>query len=575
MQAIYDLPIKKKLILLMLIISSVSALLTGVGTIIYERHRYKQEIVRDVSAQAEIVGAASAVAMAFGDEQVARETLSALRGIRSIECACIFTADGKELAHYSSLGKPCTMKPAAEGGYFQGGKFIWSQSVKFGNDVVGSVLFCYDPHRYRMRMYANGAIALCVILFALFVAVMLASRLQKYASDPVLELAGTAQAVATSKDYSVRAPIRSKDEIGNLARTFNEMLLQIQKSDAATRASEERFRQLAENICEVFWLTNPDKTETLYVSPAYERIWGRSTEALYAQPSAWLDAIHPEDRERVREAATTQHTGAYDEEYRIVAPDGSVRWIRDRAFPIRDENGVVYRIAGIAEDITERKRLQHQILEISEREQRRIGQDLHDGLSQHLTGLRMIATALERGLEESKHPLAQQASTIRDLISQAIGQTRSLARGLSPVHMGIEGLILSLQKLAEGVELQTGVSCTFRSTPFMTIDDTFVATHLYRITQEAVNNAIRHGRASSVVISLECNSDHGWLTISDNGVGMSAKARRGEGMGLHIMSDRAQMIGGALIVSAGPNGGTVVTCSFKQNPPVKQKEQNA
>jgi len=129
------------------------------------------------------------------------------------------------------------------------------------------------------------------------------------------------------------------------------------KAAAALAESEFRFRQLTENITEVFWLTDPSRNEMLYVSPAYEKIWDRSCEALYASPREWLDAIHPEDRQRVLEATIAkQAQGGYDEEYRIVRPDGSIRWVRDRAFPVADPEGRVYRIAGVAEDITEQKR---------------------------------------------------------------------------------------------------------------------------------------------------------------------------------------------------------------------------
>jgi len=118
--------------------------------------------------------------------------------------------------------------------------------------------------------------------------------------------------------------------------------------------SEQRFRQLAENIHEVFWITTPDMSRVIYISPSYEAIWGRSCESLYAAPRDWLEAIHADDRKRVLEAATNQLSRSeYDEEYRIVRPDGAIRWIRDRAFPVRDESGEVYRIAGIADDITE------------------------------------------------------------------------------------------------------------------------------------------------------------------------------------------------------------------------------
>lgn len=122
------------------------------------------------------------------------------------------------------------------------------------------------------------------------------------------------------------------------------------------RQSEERFRQMAENITEVFWMTNPDKNELLYVSPGYEKIWGRSRDDIYQRPATWMDAIHEDDRERVvKSAVTRQVSGSYDEEYRIIRPDGTVRWIRDRGFPIKDATGRVYRITGIAEDITGRK----------------------------------------------------------------------------------------------------------------------------------------------------------------------------------------------------------------------------
>jgi PAS domain S-box-containing protein len=131
------------------------------------------------------------------------------------------------------------------------------------------------------------------------------------------------------------------------------------------RESRERFRELADNIKEVFWMTDPQKTQMLYVSRGYEEIWGRTCESLYASPRSWLDAVHPEDRDRVFERALRQQVaGCYDEEYRIVQPDGAIRWIRDRAFPVRDESGVVYRIAGVAEDMTERKQIQEQLIQV-------------------------------------------------------------------------------------------------------------------------------------------------------------------------------------------------------------------
>ena len=133
-------------------------------------------------------------------------------------------------------------------------------------------------------------------------------------------------------------------------------------AEEALRESETRFRQVAENISAVFWLSNPEGTLLHYVSPAYEKIWGRSCDSLYAEPMSWMDSVHPDDRERIAEDERLQSVGGrHDHTYRIVRPDGSLRWIRGRAFPVRDEAGKLIRVAGIAEDITERKEAEERL----------------------------------------------------------------------------------------------------------------------------------------------------------------------------------------------------------------------
>ncbi len=134
-----------------------------------------------------------------------------------------------------------------------------------------------------------------------------------------------------------------------------------QNAETAREESEERFRQLTEAIQDVFWMVDAQKNEVLYVSPAYEQIWGRSVASLYESPSSWTDALHPDDRERVLHGvANRANYSAFDEEYRIVRPDGEVRWIRDRAFPITDPKGTIQRVAGVARDVTEQRTLQEQ-----------------------------------------------------------------------------------------------------------------------------------------------------------------------------------------------------------------------
>ncbi len=163
-------------------------------------------------------------------------------------------------------------------------------------------------------------------------------------------------------------PIREGADVIGAVIVFRDMTDR-KAAERAVEESQKRFRQLAEHIREVFWITDPAKHQMIYISPTYEDIWMRSCESLYASPRSWIEAIHPQDRDRIEQAAANQGSGRYEEQYRIVRPDGSLRWIWDRAFPIVDETGTVSRIVGIAEDITDRKAIEEALVE-SERKYR-------------------------------------------------------------------------------------------------------------------------------------------------------------------------------------------------------------
>jgi signal transduction histidine kinase len=211
-------------------------------------------------------------------------------------------------------------------------------------------------------------------------------------------------------------------------------------------------------------------------------------------------------------------------------------------------------------DMTERKRLEKEILEISEREQRRIGQDLHDGLCQHLAGVEMLSQVLAMKLAPRAKAEAGRATDIAKSVREAISQTRLLARGLSPVTLESEGLMAALTELALNTEKLFGVNCRFDCPEVVKFDNHAAATHLFRIAQEAVSNAIKHGKAKTVSLRLRDESGQIHLRIGDDGKGFSAKPNS-KGMGLRIMQSRISMVGGTLTIERLTPTGTAVNVS--------------
>ena len=226
-----------------------------------------------------------------------------------------------------------------------------------------------------------------------------------------------------------------------------------------------------------------------------------------------------------------------------------------------------------AEVRRERKRLEREILEISDAERRAIGRDLHDGLGQLLTGVSFLAEALEKGLAAKPLPEAAEAAQISKLVREAIQQARGLARGLFPVALDDGGLPVALRELASGVGSVLDISCSFQWDEAVVVDDGSAATQLYRIAQEAVNNAVRHSRATHITIELAATGERAALTVADDGVGLPENLGGHEGMGLRIMKYRADMIGAALDVGRNPGGGTTVACSFQQAIPGGRQAQ--
>jgi len=266
-------------------------------------------------------------------------------------------------------------------------------------------------------------------------------------------------------------------------------------------------------------------------------------------------------REIFAQLKSGQEFNSYENHWR--AATGEEHLIAWSNTILRDAQGQVEYIVATGIDITDWRQLEIELLNIEEKVQQRVGHDLHDDLCQRLAGIGIMSQVLEQQLNSRSKTMAGRAAEISQLVRDAISHTRALARGLSPVVMEAEGLTMALQQLAESTRNIFGTDCRFQSPEMVGVKDLSVATHLYRIAQEAVSNATRHGEATHIEISLSNANGQISLAIEDNGKGLPDAAVRRRGMGLRIMRYRASVIGGTLTVRKRKVGGTAVVCSVR------------
>jgi PAS domain S-box-containing protein len=336
------------------------------------------------------------------------------------------------------------------------------------------------------------------------------------------------------------------------------------------RESEARFQQLVDNIDGYFWLNAPDDSRYYYLSPGYEKITGRSRDHRYQHPESWTDPIHPADRERVLAVVGTPLRDAPRQiEYRIVRPDGSVRWLRDRAFPVRNEAGEVCRVAGIGEDVTERKHaeqelreyyervqaLSRQLLTVREEERRHLARELHDEIGQLLTSLRFV---LEAGVSAAPGTGKDKLVEARDLLEETLRRVRELSFDLRPALLDHLGLLPALRALFERYAARTGVRVNFNHAGLERRFAPELETTAYRIVQEALTNVARHAGAGEVVVRAWVDADTLGIQVEDEGAGFDPAVvlAAGRSSGLPGMHERVRLQGGRLVIASTPGEGT-------------------
>ena len=301
-----------------------------------------------------------------------------------------------------------------------------------------------------------------------------------------------------------------------------------------------------------------------HVNQATVDILGYSRKELLGRTPWGVGMMGPEEKLRAVERfqALLKGGGANPPRETILkAKDGTPHVFALSSVSTSALDGTVDRIIVTGADLTERNRLQREVLKISEQEQARIGHNLHDGVGQTMTGVATLMEALESDLEGEQRT---DAARIRQLVQDAIQEVRRMSHSMSPAAVKNRGLEGVLQLLADTIRINHRTACTCKIDPGIRIGDAEKETHIYRIAQEAANNAIRHGKPTKITISLRHLGEKGCvLKIEDNGSGIKkTKARASEGIGLQVMDYRANLIGGTLKITSKPRRGVTVTCRF-------------
>jgi PAS domain S-box-containing protein len=333
-----------------------------------------------------------------------------------------------------------------------------------------------------------------------------------------------------------------------------------QKSiEHALRAGEERLRSIVNTAVDA--IITLDRRGTIEsVNRAAEQMFGHSSEEMVGQ-NIGLFLLFPDA------ATLSRGTGesARSTMRRMIRSAREIHAMRKDGtpFPVEitvSDVGSLGLFIGILRDVTHRMELEREVLEATATEQRRIGQELHDHVGQELTGLELLVDTLTDSVRASRGDTEKLCTKIAAGLRKTHREIRDLARGLIPVEIHPTGLREALGQLAERLSEQNSLNCRFQTGGAVQISDANIATHLYRITQEAVSNSIRHGHAESIDIRLHVSGDILTLEVEDDGVGIDASPNRGSGLGLRLMEYRASLISGVLSIEGDEAKGTKVTC---------------
>lgn len=364
-----------------------------------------------------------------------------------------------------------------------------------------------------------------------------------------------AQAKAVGAGAPLPEPLAGHDELARISRSFLE-------ASTTLRDTETQLQGMMENLRDVFWMVPLRRSWELSVNDAYETYWNRSRARLLTHRWDWMHAVPREDRRRLLVLLRELHQGrdSAEVELRLVHAGQPARWLQVRAFVVKDHRNEPYALAGFAFDVTERKTVDKQLIQVAEEERRRIGSDLHDDVCQRLAAAKLKSGVLRKSLAGAHLPQAELAGELASDLALANNLVRGFARGLMPVASGVEDLSPAIQELSRFITSSFHVPCVVHCSEGISQFDPEMSTHVYRIAQELAVNAAKHGQANQIQINLTQDNRVLRLEVLNDGISFPASPPRNAGMGLHMVQRRVEVLGASISFQPRPGGGTKVVC---------------
>ncbi|HCN76499.1 MAG TPA: hypothetical protein DIT13_04785 [Verrucomicrobiales bacterium] len=356
------------------------------------------------------------------------------------------------------------------------------------------------------------------------------------------------------------APLEGADEISRVSQAAS-------RTHARLRQSEQRLRQVAATMRDVFWLAPAEAAQEPYVNPAYQSVLKRDPARLAARRWDWLHALAREDRRPCLERLRRLRSGEVVPEFeaRVVSSPGQTIWLRCRGFSVPGHAGAGRMVGGIAMDVSERKMLDRRLLDTAEKERQRVGVDLHDDLCQRLAAVLMKTGILQAALERAESPQQALAAELARDLSEATALSRRFARGLAPVSIEALGLPAALADLGDFISRAFNIPCRVECTGAELNCGAETATHIFRVAQELANNAAKHGGCSWIEIAFEAAAHEARLRIRHDGRPYDPQHSQGDGMGMHLVRQRLDALGASLGVICDEESGVVQECRISLN----------